>query len=44
MMDFHSTDVFSMKKGDNSSNFIADGIIMAGHIITHSLETKTNTG
>jgi hypothetical protein len=27
MMDFHRTYVFSMKKGDNSMNFAAGGII-----------------
>jgi hypothetical protein len=41
-MDFHGTHVLSMKKVDNSVNFAAGGIIIAGHIITHSVETRTN--
>jgi hypothetical protein len=35
-MDFHSTQVFSVKKADNSMTFANGGIIIAGYIIIHS--------
>jgi hypothetical protein len=33
----------SVKKADNSGNFAASGIIKRTHIITHLVETRTNT-
>jgi hypothetical protein len=43
MMDFRSTHVFSLKKADNGANFAAGRLSVAGDIITHSVEAKTNT-
>jgi hypothetical protein len=43
-MDFYSTQVFSVKKvDDDSANFAAGGLSITGHIITHFVETRTNT-
>jgi hypothetical protein len=41
--DFRTSHVFSMKKADNSANFAAAGLSTVGHIIIHSVETRTNT-
>jgi hypothetical protein len=43
MIDFHSTQIFSLKKAANCMNFAAAGLSFAGHIITHSIEMRTNT-
>jgi hypothetical protein len=43
MIDFCRIHVFGMKKVDDNMNFAAGGLSIAGHIITHSVETATNT-
>jgi hypothetical protein len=44
-MDFRSTHVFTVKDSNNNAKFAADWITVAGHNLTHSVETRTkNTG
>jgi hypothetical protein len=42
-MDFYSTHVFGVKKEDYAVHFASAGIIIAKHIISHFVKTRTNT-
>jgi hypothetical protein len=44
MKDFRSTLVFRVKKAENAPISQLTGLSIAEHIITHSVETRTNTG
>jgi hypothetical protein len=43
MTDFHIAHYVSEQKADNGADFRAGGLTIAGQIITHSVEIRTNT-